>query len=159
MINMHTTINVNFTTVYTNIQSPYNVPKQSIIRLFINCQCFLQHLGLNSSLNLDIQCSIQFTNNIPVNWLLTILAPCENIKHMYMYRFCNAIPVISHTCPLTYTSFPDTKYRLVNLSRAPWDLVPNEARDHIEWQVKGEMASEMISSILQILITGNLFWS
>ena len=29
------------------------------------------------------------------------------------------------------------KYRLVNLSRAPWDLVPSEARDHIEWRVIG----------------------
>lgn len=116
---MHTTINVTFTTVYTNIQSPYNVhvTKQSIIRLFIYCKCFLQHLGLNSSLNLDIRCTynIQFTNNIPGNWLLTILAPCENIKHMYMYRFSNAIPVISHTCPLTYTSFPDTN---------PWNQTP-----------------------------------
>ena len=27
-------------------------------------------------------------------------------------------------------------YRLVNLSRAPWDLVPGEARGHIEWRVK-----------------------
>ena len=30
-----------------------------------------------------------------------------------------------------------TMYRLVNLSRAPWDLVPSEGRDHIEWRVKG----------------------
>ena len=30
-----------------------------------------------------------------------------------------------------------TMYRLVNLSWAPWDLVPSEARYHIEWRVKG----------------------
>ena len=28
-------------------------------------------------------------------------------------------------------------YRFVKLSHAPWDLVPNEATDHIEWRVKG----------------------
>ena len=31
----------------------------------------------------------------------------------------------------------NTMYRLVNLSRARWDLVQSEARDHIEWRVKG----------------------
>ena len=28
-------------------------------------------------------------------------------------------------------------YRLINLSRAPWDLVPSKARENIEWRVKG----------------------
>ena len=28
-------------------------------------------------------------------------------------------------------------YRLVNLSRVPWDLVPSKARHQIEWRVKG----------------------
>ena len=38
---------------------------------------------------------------------------------------------------LTKSRQRKSKYRLVNLSRAPRDLVPSEARDHIEWRVKG----------------------
>ena len=29
-----------------------------------------------------------------------------------------------------------SQYRLANLSRAPWNLVPSEGKDYIEWRVK-----------------------
>ena len=72
-------------------------------------------------------------------------------------------------------------YRLVNLSRAPWDLVPGEAMDHIEWRVKGLPTYLVHGShkifvfcvsiyflkffynpkyfINSILMTGNFFWA
>ena len=37
----------------------------------------------------------------------------------------------------------ETKYTLINLPRAPGDLVPNEARDHIEWRVKCFQCKQM----------------
>ena len=64
--------------------------------------------------------------------------------------------------------WPWSMYRLVNLSRAPWDLVPSEARDHIEWRVKGlptylvhgsqeKLNSLCIFLFLKILLYSQLF--
>ena len=58
---------------------------------------------------------------------------------LYMKSHCSIYKRLFAVCYLKmHKSIPvHSKYRLVNLSRAPWDLVPREARHHIEWRVKG----------------------
>ena len=53
----------------------------------------------------------------------------------YLGSHCNRSKNI-HIALISTCMYKFSKYRLVNLSRAPWDLVSSDARGHIEKRVK-----------------------